>query len=75
MVEQIVEKINEVLVEGGREPVTGIVRATRLRQDLALDSLELAVLTVKLEAATGVDVFARGIVSTVGEIEDRLRGA
>ena len=35
---------------------------------LDLDSLDLAVLTVKLEAKTGVDVFANGIVSTVGEI-------
>lgn len=72
--EQILQAINEVLVEGGIEPVKDVSREIRLYADLGLDSLQLAVLTVKLEAATGVDVFARGIVSTVGEIEDRLRG-
>ena len=69
---QLLDFINEVLVEGGREPVANVSRSTQLRKDLGLDSLELAVLTVKLEAETGIDVFAKGIVSTVGEIEDRL---
>lgn len=72
--EQLLDAINEVLVEAGRQPVATVGRHTLLSKDLGMDSLELAVLTVKLEAATGVDVFARGIVSTVGEIEDRLRG-
>jgi len=71
-VDTIRAAINEVLMESGREAVPAISRDTRLRNDLGLDSLELAVLTVKLEAATGVDIFAQGIVSTVGEIEDRL---
>lgn len=72
--DQILQAINEVLVEGGCEPIQDVSRESRLLADLGLDSLQLAVLTVKLEAATGVDVFARGIVITVGEIEDRLRG-
>jgi acyl carrier protein len=71
-VDTIRAAINEVLLESGREAVPAIARGTDLRKDLGLDSLELAVLTVKLEAATGVDIFAQGIVSTVGEIEDSL---
>lgn len=64
--------INEVLDESGRNPVTGLTRETLLRHDLGLDSLDLAVLTVKIEAKFGVDVFANGIVTTVGEILDRI---
>jgi len=64
--------IQEVLDESGRESVIDIDSETRLRVDLDLDSLDLAVLTVKLEARTGVDVFAKGIVSTVREVVSRI---
>ena len=64
--------INEVLEESGRDHVSGITRDTLLRNDLGLDSLDLAVLTVKIEAKLGVDVFAKGIVTTVGEVLDRI---
>jgi len=64
--------IDEVLDESGRERTCDIMSNTRLRIDLDLDSLDLAVMTVKLEARTGVDVFAKGIVSTVGEIVSRI---
>ncbi len=66
------EAIDEVLDESGRKRTCDITTATRLRADLDFDSLDLAVLTVKLEAKTGVDVFARGIVSTVGELMCRI---
>ncbi|MCA9191809.1 MAG: hypothetical protein KDB03_08605 [Planctomycetales bacterium] len=69
---QILESINEVLQDGGRKPLPSICRSDRLREDLELDSLELAVLTVKLEAITGIDVFAKGIAKTIGDVEDRL---
>lgn len=61
-----------MLEESSRDQVLGITRDTRLRNDLGLDSLDLAVLTVKIEAKLGVDVFAKGIVTTVGEILDRI---
>lgn len=66
--------INELLDDSGREPFPSLSRNMRLRGDLGFDSLELAVLTVKLEAHFGVDVFADGLVDTVGEVEDRLLG-
>lgn len=54
------------------EPVERLEADMRLREDLGLDSLELAVLTVKIEAVHGVDVFADGLVTTVGEIEQKI---
>ncbi|HUP78891.1 MAG TPA: acyl carrier protein [Pirellula sp.] len=68
----ILAAINEVLEESGRDQVAGIERGTLLRNDLGLDSLDLAVLTVKIEAILGVDVFAKGILTTVGDILDRI---
>lgn len=65
-------KINEVLIESGREPLQSLSPEMSLRRDLDLDSLDLAVLTVKLESATGVDVFQNGVVQTVGELLERL---
>ena len=74
MLEQLHQSINEVLSDGGRPPIGSLTREMTLRGGVGLDSLELAVLTVKLEAETGVDVFADGLVTTVGEVEDRLLG-
>ena len=66
--------INETLTDTGREAVPTMTREMSLRKDLGLDSLELAVLTVKLEAEFGVDVFAGGLVNTIGQVEDKLHG-
>lgn len=41
----------------------------RLREDLDFESLDLAELTVRIEEKFGVDVFADGLVHTVGEIQ------
>jgi len=68
----VLKRINEVLIESGREPVSALHQEMRLRADLGLDSLELAVLTVKIEAATGIDIFENGLVDTVGEVAKRL---
>lgn len=45
---------------------------TRLREDLGFDSFDLAELTVRIEDEFKVDVFAQGIVQTVGEVMARL---
>ncbi|XZE45335.1 hypothetical protein SH467x_000572 [Pirellulaceae bacterium SH467] len=66
-------KINEVLEESGRARVAELTPVARLKQDLDLDSLDLAVLTVKIEADTGIDVFADGLVETVGEILAKMQ--
>lgn len=65
--------INSLQLESGRSPTQVLSDESRLREDLAFDSLELAVLTVKIEAEFGVDVFADGMVHTVGDIEEKIR--
>ncbi|MFN9880087.1 MAG: acyl carrier protein [Planctomycetota bacterium] len=64
--------INEILDDSGRAPISSLSAEMRLREDLGLNSLELAVLTVRLEAVYGVDVFASGLVTTVGEVLAKL---
>ncbi|MFN9246509.1 MAG: phosphopantetheine-binding protein, partial [Planctomycetota bacterium] len=64
--------INEILDDFGRSPISFLSSEMRLREDLGLNSLELAVLTVRLEAVYGIDVFASGLVTTVGEVLAKL---
>lgn len=64
--------VNEVLMVSGRSVVEKLYPEMRLRQDLGMDSLELAELTVRLEAAYGVDIFKNGLVATVGEVAELL---
>lgn len=64
--------IELVMADAGRAPAGPIVGSTKLRNELGFDSLELAVLTVHIEAKFGVDVFADGVVETVGELEKQL---
>ncbi|QDV26137.1 phosphopantetheine-binding protein [Aureliella helgolandensis] len=68
----LIEILNEILDDAGRETVSVLSPNLRLKEDLGMDSLEMAVLTVKLEAMTGVDVFANGVVRTIGEIQEQL---
>ena len=69
----ILDIVNQIRADSGREPLATLSSEMRLREELGLDSLELAVLTVKIEAETGLDVFADGLVSTVGQLQERLR--
>jgi acyl carrier protein len=64
--------INLVRANKGRAALPEIRPEYRLREDCQLDSLDLAELTVRIEEASGVDVFADGIVRTVGEIQAKL---
>lgn len=68
----LLEIINQVRANKGRAPLSQISPQQRLREDCELDSLDMAELTVRLEDASGVDVFAEGIVRTVGEIQAKL---
>ena len=43
-----------------------------LQNDLLLDSLDLAELTVNLEAKYGVDIFQSGVVTTVQDVLNKL---
>lgn len=61
--------INAVLESKGEPPIENISSELHLRKDLGFDSFDLAELTVRIEEEFGVDVFAEGIINTIGEIE------
>lgn len=68
----LLEILNLVRANKGRSPLPEIRPEHRLREDCQLDSLDLAELTVRIEEASGVDVFADGVVRTVAEIQAKL---
>jgi acyl carrier protein len=65
--------IEDLLSESGKPMLDGLGSGLRLREDLGLDSMELAILTVRIEAVYQVDVFERGLATTVGEVAERIR--
>ncbi|MEY2877951.1 MAG: hypothetical protein RLZZ15_331 [Verrucomicrobiota bacterium] len=69
---ELLKIVNEVRVNKGLGAITSFSRALRLREDLAFVSLDLAELTVRVEEKFGVDVFADGLVETLGELQDRI---
>lgn len=72
---QKVIQIIELVCEEKSPPVAvleEIKGPTHLRNDLGLDSLELAELTVRLEDEFHIDVFEEGVIETVDEIYQRL---
>lgn len=71
--EKLLELINVVLTNRGKKNITKIVGSQNLRDDIGLDSMDLAELTVRLEMEYDVDVFADGLISTIGEILEKLK--
>lgn len=72
---QQVLQIIKMVCEEKREAVLvaeRIAEDTNLRNDLQLDSLELAELTVRIEDEFQIDIFEDGIVETVGEVFEKL---
>ena len=73
MEEKILNIVNTVLENRGRKTMDLVSTKTSLRDDIGLDSLDLAELTVRIEAEFGVDIFEDGIVNTIGDILKKLR--
>lgn len=72
MNEQIKNIIKEINMFKGIDCEVILTNETRLREDLGLDSLDLATLTAKIEDLYGVDIFETGFVNTIGEILVKL---
>jgi acyl carrier protein len=70
--DRLLEILNELIEESGRQTVDKYRGEIRLRDDLGFDSLDLAILGVRVEAVFGVDVFKEGVVSTLEELAQRL---
>lgn len=69
---ELLSIINQVRENKGQLPVGELPPDSRLREDIGFKSLDLAEFTVRIEEKFGVDVFADGLVNTVGEIQDRI---
>jgi|YNPMSStandDraft_2_1061718.scaffolds.fasta_scaffold39706_2 acyl carrier protein len=69
---KLLEILNLVLKNAKKKPISSINDNINLRNDLGLDSMALAELTVRIEEQFGIDVFEDGFVSTIGEIKKKL---
>jgi acyl carrier protein len=65
--------INEVLESNG-DSLISISPEMDLRDDIGMDSLDLAHLTVLIEDEYGVDIFENGIVGSISEILKKING-
>lgn len=68
--------INEICEEKGLKLVNFNLndpKKLKLREDIGMDSFDLAQLTVMIEDEYDVDVFEDGIVSNVGEIIQKIK--
>lgn len=72
MKETVLDIIKEILKAKGLDVEILVNEDTKLREDLSLNSFDLAELTVKIEDKFGVDIFEDGLVKTVGEIFAKL---
>jgi acyl carrier protein len=73
MKKSLLQIINEVLENNG-DSIISISPEMNLRDDIGMDSLDLAHLTVLIEDEYGIDIFEDGIVVTVSEILDKIHG-
>lgn len=71
---KILEIINTVLDNRKNKKLTALTPEMHLRNDIGFDSLDLAELTVRIEAEYDIDIFEDGIVNTVSEIFEKLNG-
>lgn len=73
--EKLLEIVNTIRLNKGQSVLERLSPSDGLRRDLGFDSLDLAELTVRIEAEFGVDVFDDGVVSTVGETLEKISNA
>lgn len=73
MENKILEIINSIRESKGLTPKNLLSPDDNLRDDLELTSFDLAELTVKIEDVYDIDIFEDGLVSTVGEIIEKLK--
>lgn len=72
MKHKILEIINEIRESNSLPTLDFITEENRLREDLGLTSFDLAELTVRIEDETDIDIFDDGLITTVGQIYQKL---
>ena len=73
MEEKVLAIINLIREHKGMESLNEISINCLLRDDLGFTSFDLAELTVHIEDEFDIDIFEDGIVSTVGDILNKLK--
>lgn len=73
MEQSLLEIINTVLSNAGLNTIESLGLKANLRDDLGLDSINLAELTVRIDEKFGIDVFDDDTVETVGEIIQKIQ--
>ena len=73
--DELLKILNIVRSHKGLSPLAVVRPEMRLREDIGFASLDLAELTVRIEEKFDVDVFADGLVFTVGEVQAKLAEA
>lgn len=68
----LLQIINTVRAHKSLPPLDALSPELRLREDCGFASIDLAELTVRIEETFDIDVFADGVVRTIGEIEQKL---
>jgi acyl carrier protein len=69
MKKSLLELINEVLAEN---PISEIHAEMHLRNDIGMDSLDLAHLTVLIEDEYGVDIFEESNINTISDVLNKI---
>ena len=70
---KVLEIMNTVLENRAKEKIETLTPELHLRNDIGFDSLDLAELTVRIEAEYDIDIFEDGIVNTVSQVLDKLK--
>lgn len=68
MLERLAIILNDIREEKDEDRLEKITENMSLRKDIGLDSIDLALLTARLEDEFDVDVFEAGIVDNVADI-------
>ena len=75
IMDELLKILNTVRENKGLSALAEVRPEMRLREDVEFESLDLAELTVRIEEKFDVDVFAEGLVFTLGEILARISAA
>ena len=65
--------INQIRLNNNLNVLNVISETDDLRGDIGFNSFDLAELTVRIENEFDIDIFEDGIVSTVGDILNKLK--
>jgi len=68
----LLNHINYILGNNSSGEIAKLRTDMNLRDEVGLDSFDMAELTVRLEMEYGIDIFEGGVVYTVGEILRKL---